>query len=209
LNEITELSLEEDKEYQAYKPNSRKRNRWIAVGIVGLLLLGGSFAMGTVVNNSTDNMALPVTPAEMSDVNKQELSAGISYSTTQQVGDQIALQYGEGITETVLLASSTSDVDENGKPAIVALTTYSNVPSDFDIQNSSNFFIEGIKGFEGSWTSATSTIAPDGIDSIYSLKLYDTSAVAVNPAIVDISYFTETNNNPDKNITITISVTAY
>jgi len=208
IKEITESSIHDhDVEH---KTRSKKRRRWITLGALLVVLVIAAVAFGSG-DSASNNAPEPTTtsPAELSESDKQAGVSNLVEGTANVIGSQFVDQYGEESYATILFASDTANVDDNGKPATVGLATYSMVPSDFDIASSAAFFEESIENMDGDWKMVENKDAPEGIDSLYAVKLYDASENPSNPAIIDISYFTETENNPNKNITITISVTAY
>lgn len=195
--------------------------------IIALIIAGG-FLIGLLVfaihqlglQASRDNDVRPVPPVSQTEAptaneiaEKQSLVANTNEETVNIIGEQLAIEFGEDVYETVTLATATDNVDENGVPAFVALATYANVPEEFNVENSAQFFIEQLRDIPGDWVYIEETDPPVGVDRIYALKLYDQSSDPENPVIIDIIYFVETledtGTDSIQTLTITITATAY
>lgn len=188
------------------------------VFLIGLLIFAiyelglQSDKNGTV--KPVDTISEPSTPAtpptEAEIIEKENLASSSNSETVNIIGEQLAIQYGASVYENVTLASATDNVDEEGKPAFVALATYANIPTDFNVENSANFFIDQLRDIPGDWVYIEETQPPLGVDSIYALKMFDQSENPQNPTIIEILYFVETpqeGNAPT--LTITIVSTVY
>lgn len=183
------------------------------VGLVLLLVLAvpvtlTAFQPTTPVTPVASETATPEPTESTPPMTDTERAAqGIATSTMNVVAEQLVEQFGEEIGDTVKFGSQTNYEDDQGNPAVVALTTLHNIPLDYNWQESVANFKENLGTLGESWKWEENTEAPEGVEFIHDLFMYATEPAESSPAsAVRVTYMQETDA---ETMTVTVSVTSY
>lgn len=195
------------------------RKNWIRVvivaffvaGFIVFLSLNSAHKDGT--SNATDKPSASVTPGVLSKTQKEQISATTADSVASVVANSIKTQFSKdtSVLDNIGSDQKYSDNDASGNPAKVSIIQFSNVPNTYDYKKNIKELSDYVKSdaVSGNWVSEEATPESDAATILRSVRLYDKNENASNPSIIEVSYLEQNDNNPDKNITVIITVSVY
>lgn len=196
------------------------RKNWIRVVIVAFfvacfivfLSLNSAHKDGTQSTNA-DKPSASATPGVLNTTQKEQISATTADSVASIVANSIKTQFSKdtSVLDNIGSDQKYSDSDSSGNPAKVSIIQFSNVPNTYDYKKNIKELSDYVKSdaVSGNWVSEEATPESDTATILRSVRLYDKNENASNPAIIEVSYLEQNDNNPDKNITVIITVSVY
>lgn len=201
-------------------PNRQATNRknWIRVVIVAFFV--AAFIVFLSLNSAhNDNKTTTAQPSAststgaLNKTQKEQISATTADSVASIVANSIKSQFSKDKTVLDNIGSDQkySDADSSGNPAKVSIIQFANVPNTYDYKKNIKELTDYVKSdaVSGNWVSEQATPESDTATILRSVRLYDKDENASNPAIIEVSYLEQNDSNPDKNITVIITVSVY
>jgi hypothetical protein len=197
------------------------RKNWIRVvivaffvaGFIVFLSLNSAHKDGNQTTSSEPSASASATAGVLNKTQKEQISATTADSVASVVANSIKSQFSKdtGVLDNIGSDQKYSDSDATGNPAKVSIIQFSNVPNTYDYKKNIKELSDYVKSdaVSGNWVSEEATPDSDTATILRSVRLYDKNEDASNPAIIEVSYLEQNDNNPDKNITVIITASVY